>query len=176
MIWSFDNCELDLGRVVLRRDGVDIPIEPQVFDLLTCLIERRGQVVRKEELLDVVWGDRFVSESALTTRIKSARRAIGDDGTNDGLVLGHEAVLVRAVVAVAGQPGHPIGREQPERIPTFGAPRLRHLSPLDDDVLDAPAGEGVAHRQARLTRSDDRDRRLHLVIIGAARRDVVEIT
>ena len=44
------------------------------------LIERRGQVVTKEELLDNVWGDRFVSESALTTQIKAVRRAVGDDG------------------------------------------------------------------------------------------------
>src|SRR5688572_32757252 len=37
-------------------------------------------VVTKTELLDTVWGDRFVSESALASRLKSARRAVGDDG------------------------------------------------------------------------------------------------
>ena len=58
-----------------------MPVEPQVFELLRYLIERRGEVVRKEEILDEVWGDRFVSESALTSRVKSARRAVGDDGT-----------------------------------------------------------------------------------------------
>jgi DNA-binding winged helix-turn-helix (wHTH) protein len=36
--------------------------------------------VPKEELLDTIWGDRFVSESALTTRIKQVRQAVGDDG------------------------------------------------------------------------------------------------
>ncbi len=43
-------------------------------------MEQRGRLVTKEELLDNVWGDRFVSESALTTRIKQARRAVDDDG------------------------------------------------------------------------------------------------
>ena len=86
MILRFDDCELDLARVVLRRDGHDVKVEPQVFDLLCCLIDRRGEVVLKEELLDAVWGDRFVSESALTTRIKSARQAVGDDGTSQRVI------------------------------------------------------------------------------------------
>ncbi len=86
MIVRFDDCELDLGRVRLRRGGSDVRIEPQVFDLLSCLIEHRGEVVRKEQLLDQVWGDRFVSESALTTRIKSARQAVGDDGTRQQVI------------------------------------------------------------------------------------------
>ena len=55
-------------------------VEPQVFDVLAYLVAHRDRVVPKTELLDAVWGDRFVSESALTSRIKEARRAVGDDG------------------------------------------------------------------------------------------------
>ena len=47
-------------------------MEPQVFGVLAYLVEHRDRVVTKNELLDKVWGDRFVSESALTTRIKAA--------------------------------------------------------------------------------------------------------
>lgn len=86
MIFEFNDCELDLDRVVLRRGGAEVAIEPQVFDVLEFLIERRGQVVRKEELLDEIWGDRFVSESALTSRMKSARRAVGDDGSRQAVI------------------------------------------------------------------------------------------
>ena len=81
MIVRFANCELDLGRVLLRRDGQELHIEPQAFNVLSYLIERRGEVVRKAELLDHVWGDRFVSEAALTTQIRSVRQAVGDDGS-----------------------------------------------------------------------------------------------
>ena len=56
-------------------------VEPQVFDVLVYLIRHRQRVVPKSELLDNVWGDRFVSESALASRLKSARRAVGDDGS-----------------------------------------------------------------------------------------------
>ena len=86
MIFRFADCELDLARVVLQRDGRDVKLEPQVFDVLSYLLQRRGEVVRKEELLDEVWGDRFVSESALTTRIKSARQAVGDDGIRQAII------------------------------------------------------------------------------------------
>jgi len=86
VILQFHDCELDLNRVMLRRGGDDVRIEPQVFALLSFLIARRGEVVRKEELLDEVWGDRFVSESALTTRMKSVRQAVGDDGTRQAVI------------------------------------------------------------------------------------------
>ena len=82
----FADCELDLDRFVLRRGGEEIRIEPQVFDVLAYLVARRGAVVRKEELLDAIWGDRFVSESALTTRIKAARQAVGDDGMQQSII------------------------------------------------------------------------------------------
>ncbi len=86
MIFVFSDCELDLDRFELRRAGRLRPVEPQVFDLLAVLIRERHRVVPKEELLDTVWGNRFVSESALTSRVKAARQAIGDNGRNQRLI------------------------------------------------------------------------------------------
>lgn len=79
-ILRFDDCELDLALHELRRGGERVHVEPQVFDVLALLASRRGTLVTKETLLDEVWGDRFVSESALSSRIKAARQATGDDG------------------------------------------------------------------------------------------------
>jgi pimeloyl-ACP methyl ester carboxylesterase/DNA-binding winged helix-turn-helix (wHTH) protein len=86
LIFVFGDCELDLDRFELRRAGRRCPVEPQVFDLLAVLIRERRRVVPKEELLDTVWGNRFVSESALTSRVKAARQAIGDDGHSQRLI------------------------------------------------------------------------------------------
>lgn len=77
---SFEEFHLDTTTFELRRDGEPVPLEPQVFDVLAHLVRHRDRVVSKEELLDEVWGDRFVSESALTSRIKHVRQALGDDG------------------------------------------------------------------------------------------------
>ncbi|MCB0993452.1 MAG: AAA family ATPase, partial [Acidimicrobiales bacterium] len=79
--FCFGDFVVDTDTVeVVGPDGVR-DVEPQVFDVLCYLLEHGDRVVTKEELLDNVWGDRFVSESALTTRIKQARRALDDDGT-----------------------------------------------------------------------------------------------
>jgi predicted ATPase/DNA-binding winged helix-turn-helix (wHTH) protein len=107
VILRFADCELDLARVVLCRQGQEVRVEPQVFDVLVYLLRRRGEVVRKEELLDEVWGDRFVSESALTTRIKSVRQAVGDDGNRQAIIRtvhgrGYEFV---ATVTEVARPG-----------------------------------------------------------------------
>jgi DNA-binding winged helix-turn-helix (wHTH) protein/tetratricopeptide (TPR) repeat protein len=80
MIFVFGDYELDPDRIELRQAGKALAVEPQVFDVLVYLVENRSRVVTKNELLDNVWGDRFVSESALTSRIKAARRLVGDDG------------------------------------------------------------------------------------------------
>jgi pimeloyl-ACP methyl ester carboxylesterase/DNA-binding winged helix-turn-helix (wHTH) protein len=80
MTYQFDDVEIDLARLEIRRGGQAVPVEPQVFDVLRYLVEHRDRVVPKDELLERVWNDRFVSESALTSRIKAARRAVGDDG------------------------------------------------------------------------------------------------
>jgi DNA-binding winged helix-turn-helix (wHTH) protein len=86
VVYAFGDCELDLSRYELRRGGRARRLEPQVFDVLVLLVRERDRVVTKEEILDTVWGDRFVSESALTSRIKAVRQAIGDDGKAQRLV------------------------------------------------------------------------------------------
>lgn len=76
----FEDCELDLSMQELRRDGERVHVEPQVFDVLAYLVARRGTVVSTDELMNEVWSDRFVSLSAVSSRIAAARRATGDDG------------------------------------------------------------------------------------------------
>lgn len=85
-VYRFEDCELDLHQFELRRGSEVIHVEPQVLDVLVYLIANRDRLVPKSELLDVVWGDRFVSESALTSRLKEARRAVGDDGQQQRVI------------------------------------------------------------------------------------------
>lgn len=86
VLLRFAGCELDLERFELRRGGARQALEPQAFDVLAYLVAHHDRVVSKAELFDNVWGDRFVSESALSTRIKQARRAVGDDGRQQGVI------------------------------------------------------------------------------------------
>ena len=85
-VYRFAPFEVDVGTRELRRDRAPVHLEPQAFDLLVHLLEHRDRVVPKHELLDVVWGHRYVSEAAITTRVKEVRRAVGDDGRRQEVV------------------------------------------------------------------------------------------
>jgi TolB-like protein/Flp pilus assembly protein TadD len=76
----FRDFELDLAHFELREKGERVPVEPQAFDLLVLLARNPGRTVTKEQIFSEIWGNRIVSESALSSQIKAARRAVGDDG------------------------------------------------------------------------------------------------
>ena len=84
--YRFGEFTLYGARRELHRGGEEVVLQPQVFDVLLYLVERRDEVVTKTDLLDDVWGDRFVSESALSTRIKEVRAAVGDSGRDQEFV------------------------------------------------------------------------------------------
>jgi DNA-binding winged helix-turn-helix (wHTH) protein len=112
VIVAFDDLELDLLRVGLRRRGVRVRVERQVFEVLAYLVNHRERVVTKQELMDSVWGGRFVSESAVTSRVKQVRQAVGDDGHTQRLVRtvhGHGYRFV-GTVRVLTRPPTPLRR------------------------------------------------------------------
>jgi TolB-like protein len=80
MIYRFGPFELDTAKVELRSDGKVRAIEPQVFALLVLLVDNRERLVSKEEIVEKIWDGRVVSEAAVASRIKSARKVLGDDG------------------------------------------------------------------------------------------------
>jgi DNA-binding winged helix-turn-helix (wHTH) protein len=86
MRFKFGQCALDPATRELERAGEVVHVEPQVFDLLVHLINRRDHVVSKDELISVVWNGRFVSDSTLSTRITAARKAIGDSGEHQSFI------------------------------------------------------------------------------------------
>ncbi len=119
----FGAFELNMESYRLTRDGHEVSMEPQVFDVLSYLVENRDRVVPKTDLLDNIWGDRFVSESALSSRIKSARRAVGDDGRSQAVIRTYHGrgyqfvaeVETELDVAEPGLPHRSDGVRQPRR-------------------------------------------------------------
>lgn len=80
MLYRLQRCELDAARFELRRGTQIVPVEPQVLELLLYLIAHRDRAVTRTELFEQLWRGRVVTDSALNSRIKAARSAIGDDG------------------------------------------------------------------------------------------------
>ncbi len=86
MIYLFDLFRLDTQCRELRRSGGAVAVEPQVFDLLVYLIEERHRVVSKADLVDRIWSGRAISDWTVLGRIKSLRRALGDDGATQRFI------------------------------------------------------------------------------------------
>jgi TolB-like protein/DNA-binding winged helix-turn-helix (wHTH) protein len=82
-VWCFGDFEADVDAGELRKDGAKLHLQDQPFQVLTVLLRRSGQLVRREELRSEVWPeDTFVEfDQALNTAIKKIRVALGDDAT-----------------------------------------------------------------------------------------------
>jgi Tol biopolymer transport system component/DNA-binding winged helix-turn-helix (wHTH) protein len=76
---EFGEITVDLRRVEVRRAGAPVALEPKAFDVLRHLIENRDRLVGKDELLEVVWKDTFVTPNVLTRAVAQLRKALGDD-------------------------------------------------------------------------------------------------
>lgn len=153
MIYRFENFELDMACFELREDGAVLALEPQVFALLAFLVEHRDRLVPKEELFEKLWDGRVVTDSALTSRIKSARQAVGDSGKAQRLIKtihgkGFRFVGSVRVAQSAGlvMPGDEV--EQPDvSVETSPRPSIAVLpfrSHADSGPYDTLA-EGLAH-------------------------------
>ena len=77
---------IDISERVLRHDGQPVPLTPKAFDLLAALLERPGQLISKEELLQKVWPDTFVEESNLAYNVFALRKALGDTAENSSYI------------------------------------------------------------------------------------------
>ena len=86
MIYSFADYEIDHTLFELRRSGVRVQVEPKVFDVLAYLVAHRDRVISKDELFQKLWPGEFVTDSALTYCIRTARTALGDDGTQQRFI------------------------------------------------------------------------------------------
>ena len=167
MIYRFGRYELDLAQLELRLEGVVQAVEPQVFAILELLIANSSRMVSKEEINERVWGGRIVSEAALSSRIRSARNAIGDDGTAQRLIktirhrgfrfVGEVTVsadLAAPTLSIDARPWSGAGPIDAARgcsgpDPVAGTRRLSiavlPLRMLDDDYRSGLLAEAIAH-------------------------------
>jgi DNA-binding winged helix-turn-helix (wHTH) protein len=86
MRYAFADCVIDLDNHVLRRGGEAVHVEPQVFELIACLVRAQGRLVSYDALMEEVWRGRIVSDAAVASRVSAARAALGDDGRRQGVI------------------------------------------------------------------------------------------
>lgn len=109
--FCFGDFVLDVDRGALSRAGVDIRLRPQSFEVLRHLVERSGRLVSRDELMDVVWVGRVVTDGALTQCIADIRRALGDGGQQIVRTVARRGFVFEAAVECASPdpPAPPLG-------------------------------------------------------------------
>jgi Tol biopolymer transport system component/DNA-binding winged helix-turn-helix (wHTH) protein len=78
-LYEFGGFRLDAGTGTLWRGSDIISLSPKAAELLKVLVEREGQVVSKQEILDQVWAGTFVEDGVLTQNIYTLRNVLGRD-------------------------------------------------------------------------------------------------
>ena len=86
MIFGFAPFTLDMDRAELLGPEGLVAVEPKAFAVLRLLVEHHDRVVSREEMIEVVWGGRFISDAAVSTALKFARKAVGDDGVRQTFI------------------------------------------------------------------------------------------
>lgn len=78
-IFEFDDFRMDAGKRLLLRKGEIVPLTPKVFDTLLYLVENRGKIIEKDDLMRAIWPDTVVEENNLNQNISMLRRVLGEN-------------------------------------------------------------------------------------------------
>lgn len=79
LFYEFGPFQLDASERVLRRADQTLPLTPKGVEILLALVEQRGRLVGKDELMDRVWADAFVEPANLTQTVSMLRKVLEDD-------------------------------------------------------------------------------------------------
>jgi len=79
LVYEFGRFRLDVTQRVLAKDGELVTLAPKVLDTLVFLVQNRGRILEKRELVDALWPESFVEESNLSQNIFLLRKLLGDD-------------------------------------------------------------------------------------------------
>lgn len=153
MAWLFGDIQLDPERFELSRSGEPVRVEPQVLSLLIHLIRHRDCMVTKDELVAAVWHGSAVSDASISSRIRSARQAVGDDGMRQSVIRtlhgrGFRFVADVEILEAQGTgpvemqlPGHGMGRPSIAVLPftPLGLPQEFHFlcEAIPHEIIEA---------------------------------------
>ena len=124
----FDDFELRLDSGALLRAGSPVKLQPQPAKVLEILASRSGEVISREEIRQLVWGDAFVDfDGSLNFSIKEIRRALGDSATSPGFV---ETIPRRGYRFLKPVKVEPFAEPVSPSLPSPPSPSLRRWSRL----------------------------------------------
>jgi DNA-binding winged helix-turn-helix (wHTH) protein/TolB-like protein/thioredoxin-like negative regulator of GroEL len=115
-IYEFGDFRLDASKRLLLRSGEPVPLTPKVFDTLLYLVEHRGAVLSKDELMTAVWPDTVVEENNLGQNISKLRGVLGESRGENRYIVTLPGRGYRFVADVKRAADYPSEREPEGRV------------------------------------------------------------
>lgn len=137
--WEFGPFRLDPVRRLLLRNGGRVPLPPKALDILLVLIEQRGQVVEKDQLLARIWSDCVVEENNLTRHVSSLRKALGEAPDAHEYIVTIPGRGYSFVATVLAQQDLGIGAAPPPETPVISGAGEEHTQRTSADTVVASA-------------------------------------
>jgi DNA-binding winged helix-turn-helix (wHTH) protein/Tol biopolymer transport system component len=140
---TFGTFEYDPKRRLLRRDGAEVPLPPRVLGVLELLLAHAGDVVSRQQLIDTVWKDAFVTDTSLAEAVSFLRQALGDDSQAPTYIQTVHRRGYRFVAPVVEQPEAPRPSLEPPLAIEPGPSAARRLDVAQPTLRPSIANELV---------------------------------
>jgi len=127
-MYEFGEFRMDVQNRILRRAENLVPLTPKAFEVLLVLVQKNGQVIAKDELMNAAWPDSFVEESNLTQTVFMLRKALGET-RNQPYILTEPGKGYRFIVAVT--------KHEPAKEPA--------ATPSQSPVTENLTGKKISH-------------------------------
>jgi DNA-binding winged helix-turn-helix (wHTH) protein/tetratricopeptide (TPR) repeat protein len=160
--YEFGPFRVDVTNLLLFRDGQPLSLAPKAVETLIALVQRDGQLVKKDDLIRIVWSDRIVDESNLSQNIYLLRKTLGDGSNGENYI---ETVPRR---------GYRFTGEVRERNATgtdlivAGRTEIQRIGESPDGIIEQSDSHSLDYRSSLTTRSFNRGWRLMVFLVGAA--------
>lgn len=149
--YEFGRFSLETTERTLSLDGRPVGLTPKAFDTLLALVERQGEVVSTEDLLDAVWPETHVEEGNVKVAVSALRKAVGDDRQNGNRII--ETVPKRGYrfVATVTERWEPAGEAAARTaLPVSGETATPGSSPTSGDRRGGAGSSGAGPQVAPL--------------------------
>jgi DNA-binding winged helix-turn-helix (wHTH) protein/tetratricopeptide (TPR) repeat protein len=152
-VYRFGPFLLDTGQRLLTRDGEIVPITRKAFDTLSLLVENRGRVLQKDEMMSSIWPDSYVEEATLAQNVFTLRKLLGESPLEPQYIetvarLGYRFTS-KVVEVLPDNTQQPVGEKEEQR------PTIKSLAVLPFKVLTVKEGDeyfGLGMADALITR------------------------
>ena len=149
--YDFGPFHVDAARRLLEREGRPVRLTAKAFDILLLLLEERGRLVGKDELMRRIWPDAVVEENNLTVQISSLRKVLGPDAIATVAGRGYRFTLPLLDDDAPASPGEP---SSPRERPVIAVLAFDNLSNEPEmQFFSDGVSEEILHAIARATRS-----------------------